>query len=88
LANGILSLRADGCTCRAWALADVDIAHERSMIETRQAEAEEYCHVVARWNAQVMNATPARTFDFPAFCAYLLEAYDAMVMDAAGVRHE
>jgi hypothetical protein len=77
--EGVLTLRNDGtCTCRAWALADVDLAEESALVEARQRDAEEYCHVVARWNAHVAAAPPGASFTFVAFCTFLLEAYDAL----------
>ena len=85
--DGVLSVRAPGCTCRSWALADLDIAAERSALDARQAEAEEYCGVIAGWNERVMAAPPAQGFDFPTFCDYVLAAYDAMCTDTAVARH-
>ena len=83
LVDGVLCVRPDsGCACRVWSLADVDIAEETAAVTLRQAESEEYCAVVARWNARVGAAPPDAQFDFFGFCDFLLETYDAL---AAGV---
>ncbi|MGH2370927.1 MAG: hypothetical protein ACRDI2_22340, partial [Chloroflexota bacterium] len=77
LVSGVLCLRPDsGCTCREWALADVDIAEETARVEARQVDGEEYCAVVARWNAHIADAPPEATFDFFDYCTFLLAAYD------------
>ncbi len=79
LSDGVLGIYDEtGCTCRDWSLVDVDIAEETALIATRQADAEEYCAVVARWNAQVLAAPDNAPVDFPAYCDYLLTAYDAL----------
>ncbi len=86
LVSGVLCLRPDsGCTCRQWALADVDIAEETARVEARQVDGEEYCAVVARWNEQVLAAPDGASFDFLDYCTFLLGAYDAMASAAAGV---
>jgi hypothetical protein len=79
LVDGVLGLANDGrCSCRTWALADVDLAEETALVEARQRAAEEYCLVVASWNARVA-ATPAGSaFTFAEFCAYVLETYDQL----------
>jgi Fe-S-cluster containining protein len=78
VADGIVRLDAEGCTCRSWSLADVDIAGERALVAERQAEAEEYCRVVAAWNAG-LPADPAEgSVDFGAYCEYLLTTYDSV----------
>jgi hypothetical protein len=60
MVDGVVYLRADaGCTCRVWGLADVEVAEERAAVQQRQAEAEEYCALVERWNAQVAGASLA-----------------------------
>jgi Fe-S-cluster containining protein len=77
--DGVLSVRNDGgCTCRRWALADVDIAEERALVEARQDDAEEYCGIVAGWNARVAAAPDGARFDFLDYCAFLMERYDAL----------
>ena len=78
VASGVLYMQQDaGCTCRAWALADVDIADEQALIAARQAEFAEYCAVVERWNAQVTAAPAGTKFEFTDYCTFLLDAYDA-----------
>jgi hypothetical protein len=37
----------------------------------------EYCEVVARWNDTVGRSTDG-TFDFVAYCAFLLQTYDTL----------
>jgi Fe-S-cluster containining protein len=75
LVDGVLCVRNDaGCTCRQWALADVDLAEEIALVETRQAEAIEYHQIVADWNARVRAADTDT--DFYQYCAFLLAAYD------------
>ena len=97
LEAGVLGLSNDGrCTCRTWILADVDIAEETALVETRQRDAEEYCAVVARWNASVADAPTGTTFSFEDYCGYLLASYDGLAeheaasalrsMDAAPTR--
>jgi Fe-S-cluster containining protein len=78
MVDGVVCLRPDsGCTCRRWTLGEVDVAEERELVLARQAAAEEYCGVVARWNARVAEAGPEARFDFLDYCRFLLEAYDA-----------
>jgi Fe-S-cluster containining protein len=77
--DGVLSLSNAGqCVCRTWALADVDIAEETALVEARQRGAEEYCAIVARWNARVAAAPPDTTFTFADYCDFLLETYDGI----------
>src|SRR5215471_5837278 len=77
LVEDVVCLRLDGgCTCRRWALADVTIPTERSLVQARRAELEEYCAILTRWNAFVAEADSPSDTDFVAFCAYLLRAYD------------
>jgi hypothetical protein len=77
--DGILCVRPDaGCTCRPWSLADMDFGEEWERIETRQAEGEEYCRVVGRWNERVGAAAEGSSFTFLDFCTYLLETYDEL----------
>jgi Fe-S-cluster containining protein len=79
LVDGVLTVRPDhGCTCRQWALPDMDIAAETGLVQTRQAEAEDYCRVVATWNARVAAAPPGTEFSFFDYCDGLLELYDAL----------
>jgi Fe-S-cluster containining protein len=79
LVDGVLCVRNDGgCTCRTWTLADVDLIEETRRVEARQAEAVEYHRVVAIWNARVEAEAPPEGCDFAAYCAYLLDAYDAL----------
>jgi hypothetical protein len=79
LAGGVLTLTNDGrCTCRTWVLADVDITEETALVEARQRDAEEYCAVVARWNARVAGAPAGTTISFEEYCAYLIESYDSI----------
>ena len=86
LVDGVLCLQPDsGCTCRTWALADVDLAEETALVTARQADAEDYCAVVARWNARVAAGPAEASFTFPDYCNYLLETYDAL---AAGTPPE
>jgi hypothetical protein len=82
--DGILYLRPDNCTCRSWNLADLDMARERALVSARQDEAEEYCWVVAQWNARVQNAVDGAQTDFGAYCAFLLQTYDALAATAGG----
>jgi Fe-S-cluster containining protein len=77
LEGGVLALANDGrCTCRTWTLTDVDIAEETALVEARQRDAEEYCALVAGWNASVASAPTEATFSFEDYCAYMLESYD------------
>ena len=84
LAGGVLCLRDDAdCSCRRWALADVDVGEETALVEGRQAEGEEYCGVVARWNERAAAAPDGGDFDVADFCAFVLDAYDAIAAGAA-----
>lgn len=88
LVDGLICVRNDaGCTCRAWTLADVDLSEEADILAARQSEACEYHAVVARWNERVASALAGESFDFLAYCAFLLETYaelDASVPAAGG----
>lgn len=82
LAAGILCVRNDlGCTCRTWALADVDIAEERALVEAREEEAAEYHAIVAHWNAQVASTPSDETFSFVDYCAFIMDAYDEIASE-------
>lgn len=84
--DGVVCVRNDGgCTCRDWSLADVDLSEEAALIAARQDEAREYHAIVARWNDRVESAEPGETFDFPAYCAFLLETYDDLAERATAV---
>jgi hypothetical protein len=84
LVSGMLCVHPDsGCTCREWTLADVNIAEEAALVEARQADAEEYCAMVACWNARVVSAPADSSFDFFAYCAFLLEEYDELAIRTA-----
>ena len=84
LVEGVLCVRNDGgCTCRTWTLADVDLVEETQRVEVRQAEAVEYHRVVAAWNAHVAAEAPPEGFEFPIYCDYVLDAYDALDRDPA-----
>jgi Fe-S-cluster containining protein len=79
MVDGVLCMRPDaGCTCRSWSLADVDLGTEMALIHARQRDAEEYCAVVAEWNARVLAAPQDARFDFRDWCDFLLGAYDAI----------
>ena len=85
LVAGVLTMQSHaGCTCRQWALPDVDIAEETALVAARQRDAEEYCAVVARWNAQVAAAPSDRTVTFFDYCDFLLAAYDAIAAGSEG----
>ena len=53
------------------------MADEKPRLLRRQADAEEYCTVVARWNEHVQRSDE-RVVDFVAYCSFLLEAYDEL----------
>jgi hypothetical protein len=55
---------------------DVNIAAETALIAERQADSEEYCTIVAAWNARVLAAPGDARFDFRDWCEFLLAAYD------------
>jgi Fe-S-cluster containining protein len=83
LVSGVLCVRNDaGCTCRTWALADVNLDEETAQVTVRQAEAIEYHQIVARWNAVVGEASPSTRIDFIAYCEFLLRAYDDLAARA------
>jgi hypothetical protein len=72
----------NGCTCRQWSLADVDLAHERALQAIQQHNHAEYCLLIEEWNSRGASAPDGSTFDFRAFYDYLMSAYDGMEMDA------
>lgn len=77
LVDGVLSLANGGrCVCHAWALSAVDIQEETALLAARQQDAEEYCAVVARWNAGVEAAPAGAAYTFADFCEHVLAAYD------------
>ncbi|HMA35835.1 MAG TPA: hypothetical protein VKY74_15320 [Chloroflexia bacterium] len=83
MVNGILYIQPEsGCTCRRWTLADVEIAEETAAVRERQRDSEEYCGVVARWNATL--ATDPAPRAFTDYCDYVLAAYDALAPAATG----
>ena len=83
LIGGVLCMQAEGCTCHRWSLTDVDIAEETAAVQVRQAEAEEYCAVVAHWNALVAEAPPDAEPNFFDYCSFLMAAYDDLAEQAA-----
>ena len=77
LVSDVLCMNNDaGCTCRKWALADVDIAEETALVKTHQVDFLEYGQVVAHWNDMVASASEDESFTFFDFCNFMLEAYD------------
>ncbi len=77
--DGMLATRPNpGCTCRKWALSDVDMAAEMELAGALQADFNEYISVVSYWNEMVAEAPPEATFTFFDFCEFLLSAYDSM----------
>lgn len=81
--DGVVCVQSQpGCTCRAWAVTDMDTGVERQLVARQQREAEEYCAVVARWNALVDTAPPEAAIAFPNYCDFLLAAYDALPNEA------
>jgi hypothetical protein len=86
MVEGVVCIRPDnGCVCREWTLADVDLTEEMAVIENRQADVETYCDVVAKWNDRVETAPEDRNFDFTDFCEFLLESYNSIVSPAASI---
>jgi Fe-S-cluster containining protein len=85
MVSGVLCVRNDGgCTCRVWALADVDITEESRRVQARYDEFKEYCEVVAYWNSLVRSAPNDMNADFYDFCNFLMEAYDEMEAQGRG----
>jgi hypothetical protein len=79
LRDGEVAIQSDhGCVCLQWSLADIDTVAERPLLEARVAEAEVYCGLVARWNAQVEDLPDGDGRGFDQYCEYLLDAYDRM----------
>jgi Fe-S-cluster containining protein len=81
IADGLVRIDPDtGCTCRKWSLSDVDIDEEKSRVEQRLRDYNEYCAVVQHWNQQaateLADAPPGMGFDFYDYLDFLLEAYD------------
>ncbi|HUZ02120.1 MAG TPA: hypothetical protein VMU89_17370 [Thermomicrobiaceae bacterium] len=84
--DGVLCL-AGGCSCRTWALADVDIEEEAAAVRDREEELADYAEVVVGWNAAVAAAPEGVSLDLADYCRYLLEVYDAVeTADPARVR--
>jgi hypothetical protein len=88
--EGVLCVQSDtGCTCRQWTLADLDLAEEAALVAARQADAEEYCAVVARWNDRVAAAPPeSPASGLHAYAEFLLDAYDAITAADPAARTE
>ena len=87
MSEGIVRIITDtGCTCHKWSLSDVDIEEERSRVEVRHSEYEEYCGVVQRWNryaaTELAAAPPDSAFDFYDYCEYLLANYDELKVES------
>lgn len=81
---GVVCLPDDTpCACRAWTLADVDIAEERALVEASQADLEEYRGVVAHWNDRLADAPVEARFTFFDFCLYVVKAYDELAARSA-----
>jgi Fe-S-cluster containining protein len=76
LVNNTLCLKNDGgCTCRRWALTDIDIDEERNGLVAEARDRRHYMEVVHDWNAFVQSAPKGETYEYPDFCRYLLDAY-------------
>ena len=76
LVSGVLCVQNNrGCTCRRWALADVEIEEETALVRAQQRDYAEYAQVVASWNALIAGAPPDAEITFFDYCEYLMEAY-------------
>jgi hypothetical protein len=79
LVDGVVCVQSTtGCTCRPWALTDMEIAEELPLLDARQREAEEYFAVVADWNARVATAPAGASFTFVDYCRHVLTSYDGL----------
>jgi Fe-S-cluster containining protein len=76
LHEGALRVSAEGCTCRAWSLDDVDPEAERASLLAESRARDEYAGFVRNWNAYVAAAGTER-FAYPDFCRFLLDQYAA-----------
>jgi Fe-S-cluster containining protein len=65
-----------GCTCRAWNLADSELADERPMLARRVDEYAEYCAMLQGWNGMVAQLDEGVSLQFEHFCAYLMRWYE------------
>lgn len=68
------------CSCRTWALADLDRPHIAAVLHQEQGEREAYHEVIRAWNARI--AEHAAPCSFADFCDYLLDAYAQPVRGA------
>jgi len=74
LINGVLCIGDySGCTCRAWALAHVDIGQETALAQILARERAEYREIVHRWNRRVEQAK--QQYSYMEFCNYLMNVY-------------
>lgn len=61
---------SSGCTCRTWALAQVDSASELVLARRVEAERAEHQTTVAEWNRRV--AASARRHAYVQYCDFLI----------------
>jgi len=77
--DGLVSQReASLCPPDAWSDAAVQHPTWRAGLQRLRFHFDVYHEVVARWNARVAAAGPARSFALAEFYAYLLNVYDAL----------
>jgi Fe-S-cluster containining protein len=74
LADGILCVGdCSGCSCRTWALANVDSEDETRQLHTLECERREYREIVQTWNELVHQGN--EQYHYLEFCDYLVNSY-------------
>ncbi len=76
LDGGAVRVRDDGvCTCRDWAAAGLDEAHERALLDAEAAERDRYRRVLARWNLYAGRLPEDDAADVQDLCRDPLDVY-------------
>lgn len=79
VADGVLYATPDTvCTCRRWALSDMDIEQERIIMDEFDDAREEYTAVLDGWNEFVRSTPLEQTFSLVDFCTVLMTMYDGI----------
>ncbi len=77
--HALISIHDQGlCSCRSWSLGDLDLSHERLLLERIAAEQQRYADVIGGWNALVAQAKQGSQFTLTHFGDHLIKVYDAL----------
>jgi len=72
LVDGLLNVDGRGCSCRRWSVVDLDAERDTALLRTARREVDEYCRIVAAWNAGLARRGPRTYRDF---CDHVMAAY-------------